>query len=274
LIASIGAPMEHHAETARQLLDSIPEKIKEHARDPYGARMLLYFLLLDSSEEIRRKQMDLVQVMAEPPVFQALEKAIPNIGIVQPEMRLPVVDLAMPALRLLSANQYVAFRSVVKALIDADEQTDIFEYALQRVLTHHLDPLFGGKSTKRAVNYYSIRGLGKETSVVLSVLARKGSRSVEEAAAAFRAAVERIGDQKAVFEFMEEEHCTWEILDAALDRLNEGSFKVKKWVLGAALVCLMHDSEITVDEVELFRAIADTLGCPVPPWVAPGEWES
>jgi hypothetical protein len=29
----------------------------------------------------------------------------------------------------------------------------------------------------------------------------------------------------------------------------------------------MHDREITVEEVELFRAIADTLGCPVPPWV-------
>ena len=76
---------------------------------------------------------------------------------------------------------------------------------------------------------------------------------------------------KADFRFLEEGECGWENLDAALDKINESSFKVKKWVLGAALACLMHDREITIEEVELFRAISDTLGCPVPPWVAPAE---
>ncbi|MEN8254584.1 MAG: peptidase M48, partial [Verrucomicrobiota bacterium] len=75
-------------------------------------------------------------------------------------------------------------------------------------------------------------------------------------------------------QFLEPEHCTWENLDATLDKLSEGSFKVKKWVLGAALACLMHDREITVEETELFRAISDTLGCPVPPWVTPAELKS
>ncbi|VGO21602.1 M48 family metallopeptidase [Pontiella sulfatireligans] len=269
LIASIGAPMEHHAEAAQRLIASIPEKVKEHARDPYGARMLIYFLLLDSDEAVQSKQMAIVEAQAEPEVFQALEKALPKLGSIQPEMRLPIVDLSIPALRFLSKSQYAAFRVVVKALIDADEQTDIFEYALQRVLVHHLDPVFSGSIKPKTANYYAIRGLEKETSVVLSVLARKGHPDDIGAAMAFHAAVEKIADKKAVFQLLEEEHCTWENLDAALDKLNEGSFKVKKWVLGAALACLMYDREITVGETELFRAIADTLGCPVPPWVVP-----
>jgi hypothetical protein len=74
-----------------------------------------------------------------------------------------------------------------------------------------------------------------------------------------------------MYTFLSREECDWNQLDAVLDKLNEGSFKVKKWLLGAALVCLMHDRETTVEEVELFRAIANTLDCPVPPWITPAE---
>jgi hypothetical protein len=269
LINSVGAPMEQHADAARKLIDSIPEKVKEYARDPYGARMLIYFLLLDSSDDIRDRQMDYIKEKAEPAVHETLIKALPNIGAIKPEMRLPTVDLAIPALRFLSTGQYTAFRDIVQALIDADEQVDLFEYALQRVLVHHLDPLFSGTRKPRPANYYAIRGLEQETSIVLSILARKGSDDPQEQLAAFDAAVSKITAPKADFRFLEEGACNWENLDAALDKINEGSFKVKKWVLGGALACLMHDREITIAEVELFRAIADTLGCPVPPWVAP-----
>jgi len=269
LISSIGQPMQHHAEAARQLIDSIPDRVKEHARDPYCARMLIYFLLLDSGETIQQKQMAIIEAQAEPEVFETLKEALPRIGAIQSEMRLPIIDLSVPALRFLSTGQYAAFRAIVKQLIDADDQVDLFEYALQRVLTHHLDPVFSGKAKSRPTNYYSIKGLVNETSVVLSVLARIGNEA--DAEAAFKAATANIAAPQASFRFMEEECCTWDTLDAALDKLNESSFKVKKWVLGAVLACLMHDREITVEETELFRAIADSLDCPVPPWVTPAE---
>jgi Zn-dependent protease with chaperone function len=271
LIDSIGAPMQQHSDAARQLIDSIPEKVKEYARDPYGARMLIYFLLFDSNNSIREKQLAYIKEKAEPAVYDTLIKALPNIAAIQPEMRLPIIDLSIPALRFLSPDQYAGFRDIIQVLIDADEQVDLFEYALQRVLLHHLDPVFSGTTKPRPANYYSIRGLERETSLVLSVIARKGSDDPQEQAAAFNAAAGSIAAPKADFRFLEEDACGWENLDAALDKINEGSFKVKKWVLGAALACLMHDREITIAEVELFRAISDTLGCPVPPWVAPAE---
>ncbi|MCU0857393.1 MAG: M48 family metallopeptidase [Pontiellaceae bacterium] len=269
LIASIGVPTEQHTAAARQLIDSIPETVKEFARDPYGARMMIYFLLLDSGEALRARQMALIAQQAEPEIIQALEKAVSMIGSIRPDMRLPIIDLAIPALRFLSKNQYFAFRMIVKALIEIDEKVDVFEYALQRVLIHHLDPVFGGKPKQWPSNYYAIRGLEEKTSVVLSVLVRKGHPDESSAAAAFHAATSRIPGPNSGFQLLEEARCTWNDLDAALDKLNEGSFLVKKWVLAAALACLMHDREITVEETELFRAIADTLGCPVPPWVVP-----
>ena len=273
LIDSIGQPMQQHADAAKQLLDSIPERVKQYARDPHGARMLIYFLLLDSSATIRSKQMELIREQAEPEVFQTLEAALPNLGKIQPEMRLPIIDLSIPALRFLSPAQYAAFRKIVKQLILADDRVDIFEYALQRVLVRHLDPAFNGESKRRPVNYYAIRGLEAETSTILSTLARNGHDDPKTAEEAFRDAAEKIAAPKADFQFLEKSECTWEALNAALDRFSESSFKVKKWLLGAALACLMHDREITIDEVELFRAIADSLDCPVPPWVAPSSLE-
>ncbi|RKX45714.1 MAG: hypothetical protein DRP64_04290, partial [Verrucomicrobia bacterium] len=266
LMASIGQPMQQHAEAAKQLLDSIPERVKDYARDPYGARMLIYFLLLDSGEAIRSKQMALIKESAEPEVSKTLEQAIPNLDKIKPEMRLPIIDLSIPALRFLSPAQYAAFRNIVKQLILADEKVDIFEYALQRVLVRHLDPAFNGESKRRPVNYYAIRGLEKETSTVLSILARNGHTDPAAAEAAFQHAAGSITTPKANFQLLEKTECTWEALNGALDKFSESSFKVKKWLLGAALACLMHDREITIAEVELFRAIADSLDCPVPPW--------
>jgi hypothetical protein len=269
LIDSIGQPLQQHADAAKQLIASIPERVKSYARDPHGARMLVYFLLLDPSETIRNKQMTILQAQAEPDVFKTLEAALPNLGKLPHEIRLPIIDLAIPALRFLSPAQYTAFRALVKSLSEADNQIDIFEYALQRVLVRHLDPAFRGAFKRRPTNYYAIRGLEAETSTILSTLAWKGNADPDEAAAAFHAATQKIVAPKTQFEFQPQESCTWEKLDDALERMNEASFKVKKWLLGGALVCLMHDREITLEEVELFRAISDTLDCPVPPWVVP-----
>jgi Zn-dependent protease with chaperone function len=271
LLESIGQPMEHHAEAARELIQSIPETIREYAADPYGARMLIYFLLLDKHPPTLKKQMSILQKMAETEVYQIVEKALSKLGGITPEQRLPIVDLSIPALRFLSLGQYKTFIQVVRALIEADDQVDIFEYALQRVLTHHLNPLFEGKVRRMPANYYSIRGLFRETSILLSILARKGHDLGTEAAGAFLAATELINEPSTTFQMIEPEHGSWENLDAALDKLNEASAQLKKLILSAALTCMMHDREIAVEEVELFRAIADTLGCPVPPWVTPAE---
>jgi hypothetical protein len=43
---------------------------------------------------------------------------------------------------------------------------------------------------------------------------------------------------------------------------------IKKKLLAACLECLVFDKTLEVREVEMFRAIADALGCPVPPWLA------
>ncbi len=54
-------------------------------------------------------------------------------------------------------------------------------------------------------------------------------------------------------------------LDTALDELARLSPPLKFKVLKASAACINADNRITDTEAELFRAVADALGCPVPP---------
>lgn len=264
LMEAIGAPMQEHVETAQQLIQSIPSCIRERIRDPYGVRAVIYLLLLDRDQTVRDGQIETLRGKADEQVVGELEKILPVLEEITPEMRLPIVDLAVPVLRQLSQDQYVLFRVNLRPLVDADGKVSVFEYALQRVLTCVLDPCFCGSGARqKGASIYAFRGVQKEISCVLSVLARLSP----DMQVAFDQAAAKIPDNQAAFALLPDGTCGWEQLDAALDRLAQASFYIKKWVLASALVCLMADRDITVEEVELFRAIADSLDCPVPPWL-------
>ena len=51
----------------------------------------------------------------------------------------------------------------------------------------------------------------------------------------------------------------------ALDRLPNAAPGVKSRMLVAFTACVAVDRHVTIEEAEILRVIADTLGCPVPP---------
>ena len=58
----------------------------------------------------------------------------------------------------------------------------------------------------------------------------------------------------------------WEIeqLEKCMQTLHHASPQLKKTFLHAAAVLITYDHEITVAEAEFFRAVAESLDCPVP----------
>ena len=61
--------------------------------------------------------------------------------------------------------------------------------------------------------------------------------------------------------------------DAALNRLAQAVPQIKKNVLDACAQTVAADGVIQEMEAELLRAIADTLDCPMPPFVADSSYE-
>lgn len=70
----------------------------------------------------------------------------PAIAELEKRLRLPLVELALPTLRQLSDGQFELFRRVLTALAAADRQTDLFEFALEKVVVHQLEPHFRPRS--------------------------------------------------------------------------------------------------------------------------------
>jgi Zn-dependent protease with chaperone function len=265
-VASVGAPTEEHVAYADDLLASLPAPVLAAARDPFAARALVYALLLDSANNVRQAQLaHLDQHDAEGTLAEVL-KLEPIIGELGAHAQIPIVDLALPALRRLSPPQYSTFRANIDTLTAADQQLSLFEFVLRRMLLRHLDRHFGNR-TPAKVRYSSIGQVANDAALVLSVLAYVGQESDADAGRAFEAGARRLGNAGSALSLLDKGACSLAALDRVLDRLADGSPTVKRGVLDASTACIAADGRVSLEEGELLRAIADALDCPMPPLV-------
>ena len=173
---------------------------------------------------------------------------------------------AIPALRSLTKPQYQSFRHVLLELIKADDQIDLFEWSLNRILQHSLSPQFG-KASPPAVKYQSLGRLQPECQLLLSSLAHVGHDDPEQIRLAFDHGAMSLHLKLGL---LSDDKCELDRLDRALGALNLASPRLKRQLLIACAACVSADAKITAQEAELFRAISDTLGCPMPP-LLPGQ---
>ncbi|HEY1172632.1 MAG TPA: M48 family metallopeptidase [Verrucomicrobiae bacterium] len=267
VVRQVGTVQPQNVIWALAMMAEMPEPLRAAAHDGYGARALVYGLLLSADKNCRAKQVSTLQARADAGVFAELNKLRPSFEAVKTEARLPLIEMAMPALRHMSQSQFETFMGNVEALIAADQQIDLFEYSLQRMLKRHLWPHY--RQVKKAVvQYYVLQPLLPDCEVLLSGLAIVGHASPEEAAKAFRMGVSRLGAEAVNLQLQPVGKANLTHIDAALDRLASASPMVKKQVLDACAHAVASDGEIQSREAELLRAVADGLDCPLPPLLA------
>lgn len=219
---------------AAQLLASLPAELVEAAHDPVTARALVLGLLRGAySLDVHAK--------------------------------LPLVELTFPALRRLSSDEYAAFSGELRRNIESDQQIDLFEFAIQKMVRRHLDPCFKGPS-KQTVRHIRLKPLAPSCSVLLSALAHAGQDTIDQAETAFRQGCTTLGVPADDMQFVPLPKCDLPHLDAALDELATAAEGIRNLILNAALQVISADSAIRIEEAELLRAIADSLGCAIPPF--------
>lgn len=269
IMPNLGVPTMAHLHYAVELRDSIPAPLKEAARDAMGASALIYALLLSNDAAIRAQQLDGLAQNTSPALRQETERLLPQLGPVATNAKLPLVDLALPALRQLSTGQYLQFSKAIQALIEADGEIDLFEYVLQKVVLRHLDGQFN-QVRKPVVQYYALRPLASDCSVLLSALAHVGLEERAQCRAAFQQGARFLmAYAQAPIAYVASEQCDLSQVDAALNRLNQAAPQIKKNVLNACAQVVAADGVIQEMEAELLRAIADALDCPMPPFLQP-----
>jgi hypothetical protein len=269
-VARVGTIAAPHLLYAAGLLEDLSPAIAAQVHDPLGAQALVFALLLDLNEGVRRTQLAWLDRYAHPAVVRQMRAIMPDVMNLAPEARLPLVEQAVPALRQMSPAQMREFLNAVKALVEADEKLTVFEYALQRLLLRHLVTYFV-KQPSRPVRYTSYEPLVAPARDVLSALASGGQSSPEAAAAAFAAGVKALNWPAARIAFSPEGTTDLIQLDAALRTIDLASRPLKKQVLLACAAVVGADGQVTVEEGELLRAISDSIDCPMPPLLSHGS---
>ncbi len=260
-VEQVGEPTVDHQDYARQLLASVPAALLAAAREAYGARAVVYGLLLDRCPDVRQAQFKLLEKLAEADVVRLTRQLLPFLDGLDVRARLPLVDLTLPALRSLSITQYRNFAACFDGLIKADQRLDLFEWTLSRVLMRHLQPQFDA-SKAPPIRYYALKRLGQPISVLLSAVAYAGNDD-EQAQQSFRAAGKLLPEISLTL--LPRSECRLAPLREALSTLCHVAARHRGRLVDAAAAAICADQHVGWRESELLRGISDLLNCPMPP---------
>lgn len=250
----IGNPSAVSLTHAHSLLQALPASIIDAARDPFSARALVYSLLIDRDDKAHRgKQVRALKERAHPATYKAFELLLNEVRALPRALHLPLLDLAMPALKSQSTPQYQVFKENLIALIKADERVSLFEWCLYRIAIVTTEEV----SKQRQRNLRSVK-----SAIEIAVAAVCYSGKTTDIEAAYRTAETHLPGMS--LRRINGASIPFQQLDEAVAELASLKPSHKPQVLKALAACIHADDDVRVEEMELFRAIADCLDCPVP----------
>mgnify|MGYP005988244299 FL=1 len=264
LVNQVGNPEGKHLAYADDLLKHMPPLYLDAAREPSGARAVVYSLVLSDTESDRAEQLSILQNEADVGVYDELQHLLLSDQVVEAGQRLPLVTIALSSLRQLSQNQYRLFKSNFKQLIESDKKINLLEWSLQKIVVHHLDAVF----EKKDAPYFGTKTLkssGQSIAVLLSILSHSTKQEGISLDEAFHAGADKLG---LSLDLVAVKDIDFDILNGALDALAELKPLKKPALLKACVSCITADGNIQAIETELLRAIAATIDCPMPPLLA------
>lgn len=263
IVATIGALAETHFRQAQSLLEAIPPALREAAHDPAAAASLVYALLIGpASSDIARRQLDAIRQHAGELAANATSHLRPAVEQLPAGSRLPLLQLCVPTLRTLDRAALDRFVTTLDELVHADAHVSPFEFALQKMLAHQLELL--KKPAQQRVEFHAFAAVADDITLVLSSLARTGATEEAAAQRAFAQGAAQLPLIAAKLVLEPGPEIDLARLDTALDRLALSSFPIKQRTLIAAAHVIGADRTVTVEEGELYRAIAAAIDCPVP----------
>jgi Zn-dependent protease with chaperone function len=235
-------------------------ELTKAAHDPMKARGLCYTLLLaPNSSLVHDQQLDLIKQYCGEGVFQSVKQLTPLVVLLDESKRLPMIDKAIPALKLLTADQYTEFKQLLIKLVKADGKIDLFEWCLYRMILQYLNPAFDKAKAIKA-KHGNVKKLGTEIETVLSFVANHGHDSLEGAIENFDIAAGIAGFEGLKLQAKTE---SFKSFNVALDTLTEAFPHVKGRIMKSLAACVRANG-VEVIERELVQTIAAILECPTP----------
>ena len=265
ILDSVGQASREHLDYAASIVNDIPDEIRDAVHEPYGARAVIYCLVIDRrNADVRDKQLQQLRQLGDTGMLDLVKKLLEPAKALDVRFRLPLIDMALPSMHQLSEAQYQLFRKNLLFLMQADNRIDLFEWSLQKIIFHHLDRQFG-RPGKQIAKFGSFREVRQHIDVLMSMLVYARVKDKSKADSALSEAARELG--LTDLPLLPREQINLDGLDKAVDQLALLKPLLKPRLLKACLAVITQDKEYSPEEMELMRAIADVLDCPTPPYL-------
>jgi Zn-dependent protease with chaperone function len=258
--ALVGTLDAGKVERAAQLVESLPAALRDALREPEGAAAAMLALLLAAPEPAMQQQLAAVPA-ALAARARALAPATRGLGA---EFHLPVIDLALPAVKAAPQAARTELLAALEAVINADRRVSLHEFVVLALAREQLVARGRVAETRR------ISELKEEAATVLALVAHAGTRADatgrrgEALQAALGAGARTLGIPPA------ETALTLEAANRALEALRALAPMQKGLLVKGLFAAVTHDGTIRVAEAELMRLVGAVLDCPLPPLLGPG----
>jgi len=261
---TVGQPESEHVEYAQHLRQSIPESLYDAAHSVELSYLLTIALILDRSGRIVDRQLSLAREQLGAERATLLRRFYDELADTGGEYRLPLLEIAFPALKLRPAQELNYLVSLATRMIEVDGEIDLYEFCFYRILMSNLGKAIDPSGDRRAIR--AKRSDLRSSSIgLLRILADYGHDDDDTSRAAFQTGIDTLGKWAGEYEYTSDRNHTVSVLDHSLDVLLGLNTKGKESLLRAIGATAGHDGELSVTEAELIRAICATLDYPLPP---------
>ena len=229
----------------------IPETLRDASDDPVSAMGLVLGLLLRRDPALRAAQLSKARGLAGGEVAREAEKFEPLLRVLPAGSRVPLLDLSMPALRQLSSGQQDLFRQAITQ-IGYEAEDGLIVLLIQASMRRYLS---------KEKNLASRSGdLATAYGLVLSAVVRTSSESPEAQARAYQLGAGVLGLPGLSRALLDGEQIDLQKVDEALAVIAGQSVYDRRKFVRACGASMLNDGKAEPAEVEIVRAVADSLG--------------
>ena len=247
------------------LLGALPEELRDAARSREGSFLLVLALALGAQQTSRDRRRLLLEQQLGAQRMQLCLRLRTRLDTLDERLCLPLLELALRAVRQRPAEQIEYLEQLAQRIVHLDGKPQLFDYLLLMLLRTYLRPTPPAKHSGRNPAPSSSRAMAE----LLAVVAAYGHADGASAQAAFEAGRRALGAAEPAlpippFDPLSDARDATR-LDAVLPVLARLRPQTKRRLLVALLATIRADGKIEPAEQELYRAIAATLGAPLPP---------
>ncbi len=231
---------------------TLPMELRASAADSIGAMAIVLGLILRQNPELRAQQLQTARGLAGGEVIAEALRLAPWLHALPAGSRLPLLDLSMPALRQLSKAQLALFRLAIQK-VGFDANDGLIVLLVQASMRRYLDDV--GRSAPPP-----LVGLSVSYALVLSAVVRTSRETALAQQEAFALGVAELARPDLATTILPESEVDLQKVDEALAVIAVQSVFERRRFVRACGVAMLHDDVAEAAEIEILRAVADSLG--------------